>query len=748
MPSCPVRRPRPIIAPGGSSGSGSLPRPPERRLRTSEACAGLRSPPAAAPKEPRRCFFSAPRRADQAVARKEELMTQLEEIKMPGNALDLLVAHFGVSQLAEMTGRKMRFVTASDGTTRREPRAENGVSADQVNIEEKKAFLSGRKPVAVISDAASSGISLHADPRFGNTKKRLHITLELAWSADKMLQQFGRTHRSNQLQAPHYMILTTDVGGEQRFASSVARRLETLGAITRGDRRGGHGMAADLVQFNLDTPLGHAALALMLDGVAEKTERAMLWDRALRMLQCHRQGVPTLLGLCVVAVAQSPATAAQKAREAQRLPAGLQKYVLKLREWTGERLAGQHRQRPPERATYGDCPKVPMLTIAKALEGRREEAPFGWQGACEGLQRMRMLNAKLTPADQDKYNINKFLNRLLGLPFAQQNALFDYYTQVFKWVVMTARQQGRVDSGIELVDGESIATVSEPEVIHKEPSSLALTFHYTLSVDTGLSFASARDLLEQALLHKHCKSNRQGGGSGFWQQARSSRVVLALEVMNGIERKEERMYRILRPTLHSSAKPQYTRFKQLQARYNPLRQEAQAEQLWLDEYQTSEKARTREVHLLGGAVLPVWAPLREVLRQGSRQEQALQVRRCNVDGSPIIGVALSGENVRKLTQRLERMEGGKLETIKSATLKVRETRRHEEEEEEEESSEDDEEAGQLNFVDDEPPPAAPRAHPGAARGGGGAPPPARPPSAPRPAVEDLEDDDDFLNMLA
>ncbi|OTF71300.1 strawberry notch-like protein, partial [Euroglyphus maynei] len=124
---------------------------------------------------------------------KNELIEQLESFgeRLPPNTLDELIDELGgPEQVAEMTGRKGRIVSTQDGQVQYEARSENDVSLEMLNLVEKQRFMDDEKRVAIISEAASSGISLHADRRALNRCRRVHLTVELPWSADRAIQQF------------------------------------------------------------------------------------------------------------------------------------------------------------------------------------------------------------------------------------------------------------------------------------------------------------------------------------------------------------------------------------------------------------------------------------------------------------------------------------------------------------------------------------------------------------------------------
>ncbi|CAB3359035.1 Hypothetical predicted protein [Cloeon dipterum] len=205
---------------------------------------------------------------ERACAMKEELLAAIERLgdKLPPNTLDQLIDELGGPEnVAEMTGRKGRVVQNEDGSIQYESRSEADVPLETLNLTEKQRFMDGEKDVAIISEAASSGISLQSDRRAKNQRRRVHITLELPWSADRAIQQFGRTHRSNQVNAPEYVFLISDLAGERRFASIVAKRLESLGALTHGDRRATE--SRDLSQFNIDNKYGRTALEATMKAI-------------------------------------------------------------------------------------------------------------------------------------------------------------------------------------------------------------------------------------------------------------------------------------------------------------------------------------------------------------------------------------------------------------------------------------------------------------------------------------------------
>src|SRR5690606_31297976 len=88
---------------------------------------------------------------------------------------------------------------------------------------------------------------------------RVHYLLEPGWKADAAIQGLGRTNRTNQAQPPLFRPIATDVKAERRFLSTIARRLDTLGAITRGQRQtGGQGMFRS--EDNLESQYARDAL--------------------------------------------------------------------------------------------------------------------------------------------------------------------------------------------------------------------------------------------------------------------------------------------------------------------------------------------------------------------------------------------------------------------------------------------------------------------------------------------------------
>ena len=329
-----------------------------------------------------------------AEAARDALIAEIQKsLNMPDNPLDVLVNGLGGgAKVAEITGRKERY---DSSTGKFIPRGNKETPAKDVNEFEARAFQSGQKRIAVLSGAANAGISLHAGNDVANQQTRMHITLQVGWSADKAMQMFGRTHRTNQKQPPEYVMLVSDLGGERRFVSTIAKRLGSLGALTKGQKNATSG--TDLMEkVNFETAEGEQS--------TNSFYAAMLRDNPV------------------------PGTGVT----------GLQ-----------------------------------VLSDLHVLK----------QGAGGG--------PTVDPADRT--NVTKLLNRMLGLDPDVQNPAYNYFYDIFQASVQDAIDRGTLDTGVKTLPGDEF-NVKEQRTIGKDPQTGAETFYYPVDAQVRTNRVSPKDL--------------------------------------------------------------------------------------------------------------------------------------------------------------------------------------------------------------------------------------------------------------
>ena len=301
----------------------------------------------------------------EAVAARDDLIERLCSMPPVPAALDFLIVHFGTDMVSEVTGRTRRIVVDGQGRQKVERRTSSS------NIAETDNFMSGRKPILVFSEAGGTGRSYHADLDCPTARKRrIHFLLEPGWRADIAIQGLGRTHRTYQSMPPVFRPVTTNCKGERRFISTIARRLDTLGALTRGQRQTGGQNLFDPAD-NLESSYAREALTQ--------------WYHLL-----HAGKLASV---------------------------SLEKFQI----ITGLKLVDEH-------GTLLD---------------------------------------KLPP-------IQRWLNRILALRIATQNAVFEEYMGLIQARVDAAREAGTLDLGVEAIRAERIVQISE-RVLRKDPVSGAET---------------------------------------------------------------------------------------------------------------------------------------------------------------------------------------------------------------------------------------------------------------------------------
>lgn len=426
----------------------------------------------------------------EAVRKRDTLLDQLGSMKAPSSPIDMIINAFGTDLVAENTGRSSRVINV-DGKNVQQRLSNNTRSADV------EAFQNGKKRIMIFSEAGGTGKSYHASKAAKNQQQRVHYLLEAGWKASTAVQGFGRSHRSNQVSAPIFKLVTTDLKGQSRFISTIAKRLAQLGSLTKGQRQAGsQGM------FSEDDNLENAFSATVLKSYITALAKGGIND----------------------------------------------------------------------------------ITNGKEIISKLGLNVYSSDGS-------------INQNSDDLTSINKFLNRILSLEYDEQNEVFDEFDSQLKMAMAEAEQNGTLDKGMENYKADKVS-VKETKTVHTDKLSGAETLYYSLVADKKIKKNEFSDIQSDSPRFKGFYQNRANGG-----------VRAITQIANKTDSNGNVVSRF-KAEGQEYGKTVYLSEQQVSQRWNKIDNET-AKALWNKRLEEMPEYRQENVHLISGAVLPVWDKLPE-----------------------------------------------------------------------------------------------------------------------------------------
>jgi len=207
---------------------------------------------------------------------------------------------------------------------------------------------------------------------------------------------------------------------------------------------------------------------------------------------------------------------------------------------------------------------------------------------------------------------------------------------LFDQTVRYAKANGTFDEGVTDIKALAIRIAKPPRVVHIDEITQAQTIHYTLEIDVpskSVSFDEAERVRKQ----------RNGA---YFRHRKNGHFILAVE--SGLHTNAEtgHSYRTFAVWKPEAARSSYIDSDELTEKYTAVTP-AKARDWWINKYESVPSIETHEIHIIGGAIIPLWQ------RFKTHEEARLRVVRVTTDdGQRIVGIRIPREQVGPIVRAL------------------------------------------------------------------------------------------------